>query len=104
MKQIADITLIENSSAGNPSKTFAAQTIDIRRVADTIHPSADGIISSAKHPSTVIWFGGNVGDFDHITNVRIVSVDGTVLIDAEILRTFEQPHSITGGVQFQVLI
>jgi hypothetical protein len=104
MRQIADITLIENSSAGNPPKTFVDQMVDIRRVADTFHPSADGIISTAKHPSTILWYGGNVSDFEHITNVQIVASDGTMLVDAEILRNFEQPHAITGGVQFQVII
>jgi hypothetical protein len=103
MRQIADVTLIERSSAGNPPKVFTGQTADIRRQDISTHMSADGLLTADRHPSTVKWFGGNATDFDHITNVLIVAPDGTIVIDAEILRNFKQPHAINSGVQFQVM-
>lgn len=104
MTSKANITLIENSSAGNPPKTFLDQTIEIRRVDKTFHRGVDGQLSYAKHPSTIIWYGGNASYFYRITNVLVATPDGAILIEAEVLRNFEQPHAIKGGMQFQVLI
>lgn len=104
MSQKATIILIENSSAGNPPKTFADQMVDIQQVSDTRHVSVDGIISTAKHPSTIIWYGGTASDFENITDIQIIASDGETLVDSEILRNFEQPCATQNGVQFQVLI
>lgn len=104
MRQVADITLIENTSAGNLHKAFSAQTVEIRQAADTTHLGVDGKISMAKHPSTVKWFGASATAFENITVIRIVTASGTILVDAEVLRNYVPPHNITNGVQFQILI
>ena len=103
MKQIADITLIENSSANNPPKVFKAQTVEIRFTDNTTHMSNDGILATARHPSTVTWYDGKKAEFDHITDVLIVAPDGTVLMERALLLNFMAPHDVAGGVQFQVL-
>lgn len=103
MRQQADIILIENSSRGFLPKQFAGQSVEIRDVPPTTRMSVDEKLSTGRHPTTVRWFGGNASHFEHITNVRIVSADGTVLLEGGLLLTYEAPHAITGGVQFQVL-
>ena len=103
MRYRADVTLIENSARGYPPKTFAGQSVEIRRVAPITSMGVDGTLSVGYQPTTVRWFGGEVARFEHITNVRIVSSDGNPLLEGGLLLTYEAPHVISGGVQFQVL-
>ena len=102
MRQIADITLIEHSTAGNPPKTFTRQTVDIRRQDISTHMGVDGKLTPARHPSTVDWFGGKAADLKHITDVEIVDENGTTLLKMAI-RTNFTPLDILGGVRFQVM-
>jgi hypothetical protein len=106
MKYTGDITLIESSTAGNPDKFFANQTVRIEREPDTIRMSADGIESRGSHPTTVTWYGGTVDALDDITHVSIIS-KGQVLIDAPVNRNRGRPSAINegasnGGVLFYV--
>jgi hypothetical protein len=103
MRYQADVTLIVNSTRGFPPKTFAGQSVEIRRVAPITPMGVDGKLSVGNQPTTVRWFGGEVAHFERITDVRIVSSDGNPLLEGGLLLTYEAPHNITGGVQFQVL-
>jgi hypothetical protein len=94
MKRIAEITLIENSTAGNPPKILRPQTIDITHVPDTVVRGVDGHIAIGHHPSKVFWMGGTAKDLEHITNVRIVGKDGVVLIDGELNTHNGVPHGV----------
>jgi hypothetical protein len=98
-----EITLIENSTAGNYPKIFVNQTVDITREPDTVEIGTDGYAAHGSHPSEIFWLGGTSQDLAHITHVRIVGKDGTVLIDGE-LNTFNSvPNDVANGVQFCVL-
>ena len=103
MKRTAQITLIENSTAGNKPKVFAAQTVEVIDEPDTIVSSVDRHISQASHPSTIFWHGGAASQFVGITNVTIVGSDGQVLVDGELNTTYGAPKDVTGGVKFFVL-
>lgn len=99
----AEVTLIENSTAGNPPKTIAGQTVEIIYVPDIVKTGVDGKTSRARQLSTVTWFGGTAKDVNAITNVRIIGNDGAVLIEGELNRNFEPPRDVAEGVEFKVL-
>lgn len=103
MKRIAEITLIENSTAGNPPKIFAAQTVEITHVPDTVQTNTAGIVSRGHHPSTILWVGGTTTDLKNITNVKIVATNGEVLVDGELNTYHGVPHAVPEGVKFFVL-
>jgi hypothetical protein len=98
-----EITLIENSTAGNPPKVFAGQTADVTHEPDTVVTSVDGKISVGHHPSKIIWREGKAIDLKNITDVKIAGQDGAVLLDAEVNRTFEVPRDCDRGVEFSLL-
>jgi hypothetical protein len=98
------ITLVENSTAGNPPKIFAGQMVEIADEPDTVKIGVDGYISTASHPSIVLWRGGAAKDFANITDVTIVDSDGAVLVCGELNKTFVVPRNVTGGVEFAVLL
>jgi hypothetical protein len=103
MKQTADITLIQNSTAGNPPKVYRSQTVEIIHESDTIVQSVDGHVTKGSHPSTITWFGARLEDLVEITDVKIVTAKGDVLVDGE-LNTFQgAPHQVGNGVRFFVL-
>jgi hypothetical protein len=97
-----DITLIENSTAGNAPRTFTKQKIEIEGEPPTVKISADGYESIGHHPTKITWYGGTVEDVDGITDVKIVS-QGRVVIDGAFNTFVHQPHAISGGVVFYVL-
>jgi hypothetical protein len=103
MKQVANITLVEKSTAGNPDKVFTTQTVTIRHQANTSVTGVDGRTSPGRHPTEVEWAGGTTGDLLDITDVIITGLNGDVLVDAEVNMTFEIPRGIPGGVRFFVL-
>jgi hypothetical protein len=103
MKSIANITLVENSTAGNPPKTFDAQTVEITHEADTVVRGVDGRTSIGHHPATIFWLGGTAKNLAGITNVKIVGPNGDVLVDGELNTTFGVPSDVTKGVKFFVL-
>jgi hypothetical protein len=103
MKQVAEITLKENSTAGNQPKTFDAQIVEIRHKADTVVQGLDGHTSSARHPSEIIWHGGAAKDLANITHVKIVGKNGNVLVDGELNTHYDVPRDIASGVKFFVL-
>jgi hypothetical protein len=98
-----EITLIEHSTAGNPSKVFPSQTVEIIHEPPTVQQSPDGIRAIAHHNSTIFWYSGKARDFLNITDVKIVDRDGAVLIEWPLNRNFVLPHDIPGGVKFCVL-
>ncbi|WP_234732157.1 hypothetical protein [Acidocella facilis] len=97
-----DITLVENSTAGNQPKVFFGQIVEIGSESDTVVTSVDGFTSRGRHPSEIFWHGGTARSLKHITNVTIIQ-SGAVLIDAELNTFFGGPSDITGGVKFFVL-
>lgn len=103
MQKIANVLLIENSTAGNPPKSFEAQRVEIAHENDTVVQGADGPVSRASHPSKVLWFGGKVDDLSGITNVKITAADGSVLLDGELNTHYGAPKNTEVGVQFFVL-
>ncbi|SDR61341.1 hypothetical protein SAMN05444161_8113 [Rhizobiales bacterium GAS191] len=102
MKKTATITLIENATAGNSPKVFAAQTVEIHHEADTIQQGLDGRISTAHHPSKIFWFGGTAVYLANVTNVKIVGNSGEVFVDGELNKTYGGPRDMAGGVAFSV--
>jgi hypothetical protein len=100
---VAEITLIENSTAGNPPKVFRAQTVSIVHELSTVMESSEGEFAAGRHPSTVVWSGGNVRELDDITDVKIVAGNGEVLIEDELNRFHGGPHEVNRGVEFYVL-
>jgi hypothetical protein len=102
MKQVTNITLVENSTAGNPPKIFSGQVVRIHRQPDTFLTGVDGHVSPAKHPTKVEWLGGTARDLLNITDVIITGANGEVLVDAEVNRNYTAPTDIDGGVVFQV--
>jgi hypothetical protein len=102
MKRNSQITLVENSSAGNKPKVFVAQTVEVTPEADSVAQSVDGPLSGASYPSTVFWHGGTSKQMAGVTNVQIVS-DGQVLVDGERNTTYGAPCNVAGGVKFFVL-
>jgi hypothetical protein len=103
MQIIASVLLIENSTAGNPPKSFEAQRVEIAHENDTVVQGADGPISRASHPSKVLWVEGKANDLSGITNVKITAADGSVLLDGELNTFHGAPKSTDAGVQFFVL-
>jgi hypothetical protein len=103
MRYVAEITLVENSTAGNQPRIFAEQTVEVHHEADTVIPGVDGNISRGRHQSKVFWLGGTAKDLAHITNVRIVGNNGDVLIDGDLINTYGAPRDVAGGVKFDVL-
>ena len=103
MQKIANILLIENSTAGNPQKLFKAQRVEISHEKDTIVQGVDGHVSRGSHPSKVLWFGGKANDLSGITNVKITVADGSVLLDGELNTYHDAPINTDVGVQFFVL-
>jgi hypothetical protein len=97
-----DITLIENSTAGNAPRTFTEQKLEIEREPPTVRQSADGYESIGHHPTKITWYGGAVEHVDGITDVKIVS-QGHVCIDGAFNTVVHGPYAISGGVVFYVL-
>ncbi|MEQ1484789.1 hypothetical protein [Methyloglobulus sp.] len=104
MQKIANILLIENSTAGNPPKSFEGQHVKITHKNDTVIQSLEGHVSKGRHPSNVLWLGGRANDFNGITNVKITAIDGNVLLDGELNTFYGRPTDIDEGVEFFVLI
>jgi hypothetical protein len=102
MDRNAQVILVENSSAGRPPITFAGQAVEIVHEPDTISQGVDGHISVGRHPSTVLWFGGTTKDLTGITNVKIVGVNGSILVEGEINTTYGAPSQVDQGVKFFV--
>jgi hypothetical protein len=103
MRHVAEITLVENSTAGNQRKIIATQTVEIRHEADTVLTGVDGHTSRGRHLSKVLWLGGTAKDLVNITDVKIVGNNGGVLVDGELNATYGGPRDIVGGVEFFVL-
>jgi hypothetical protein len=103
MKRIGDITLVENSTASNQPKIFRAQTVDITHAPDTVVQTVDGQLAKGSHPSTILWVGGTAKDLENITNVKIIGINGVVLVDGELNTHHGRPHEVAEGVKFFVL-
>jgi hypothetical protein len=100
---IGDITLIENSTAGNPPRTFTNQKLEIDGEEPTVRPHADGGPPAiGNHPQEITWYGGTLDDVDGITDVKIVS-QGRTLIEGTYNTFARIPRAISGGVVFYVL-
>jgi len=103
MQKIVNILLIENSTAGNPPKLFEAQHVKIKKGNVQLKQGVDGKISPYNELSEVLWIEGNATDFDGITDVKITSADGDVLLDGELNSFYNGPKDTDSGVKFFVL-
>jgi hypothetical protein len=100
---MADITLIENSSAGTPDSVFPAQKVQIERTSPTVSTGIDGISSTGNHLTKIEWHGGNAAALKQVTDIRIVA-QGLPVIEAPVNRFYESPRdSGYGSVIFSVL-
>src|SRR5580658_1139396 len=99
---VGDITLITNSTAGTPPKTFTKQEFEIVGEPPTVRTSVDGYVSTGNHPQEVTWYGGTLDDVEGITDVKIVS-QGRTVIEGRYNTFARIPHAIHGGVVFYVL-
>ena len=102
--QKVEVTLIENSTAGNPPKRFAGQTVEITHEPDTVQTSVDAFTSYGRHPSKIFWRGGIAKSFASITHVKIAAASGEVLVDGQLISTFQAPQDVSGGVKFEILM
>jgi hypothetical protein len=98
-----EITLVENSTAGNPPRHFSGQTVEADHEADTVVQGVDGHISTGRYPWKIVWRGRQASDLAHITNVKIVRANGHLLVDGELNTTYGAPRDVTRGVEFWVL-
>lgn len=103
MQIIANVLLIENSTAGVPPKSFEAQHVAIAHENDMVVQGVDGHVSRGSQPSKVLWFEGKANDFIDITNVKITAIDGEVLLDGELNTFYGAPENSDVGVQFFIL-
>lgn len=103
MKIKANISLIENSTAGNSPKIFDAQKVEITHESDTVKQSVDGHISRASRLSRIVWVNGHTDSLRNITDVKITQNNGNVLIDGKLNTFSEIPRDINDGVVFYVL-
>jgi hypothetical protein len=108
-----EVTLIENSTVGNPPRVFAGQTCDIEHEPTIYSTGVDGITSHARQPTKIIWHEGKVEWFGRnaasrlmaVTNVKIIASDDSPLIDAWVLITNPDiPRNGARGVEFFVLM
>lgn len=102
MQRTADITLIEQSTAGNPDRVFRAQRVVIEREPRSRRVSADGIVSFASHPTTITWLDGTVALLADTTNVRMTENGRIIVDDAQINTNHTVPTDFPGGVRFAV--
>ncbi len=102
MKIVADVMLIERSTARNSDRPFRGQTLEIVEQAPTVIQSVDGLVSVANHPTRIIWHGGSPKDLSGITDIRIES-KGRTLIEASLNTHYGPPRAVSGGVSFDVL-
>ncbi len=96
------IVLIENSSAGNPPKTFTNQTVKISHEGHETPMGVDGKLHFGAIPIELIWSQGSAAILDGITDIQVYSQAGSVLLEAEILPNFP-PRDTAAGVEFKVL-
>lgn len=102
MPRNVTITLVEDSTAGNPPKIYAAQHIDIAYESDTVTIGADGITSAGSHPSTIFWRGGKAKDLKNITDVKIVANTGEIIVHGGLHTNYEVPLDVADGVKFLI--
>jgi hypothetical protein len=87
MKRVVTVILTENLTAGNRTKVFPDQTVEIMTEEMAIAHREDGRITIVRHPSEVTWLGGTVAATTNITDVQLVADNGAVLIDGELTRS-----------------
>jgi hypothetical protein len=107
-----EVTLIENSTAGNPPRKFAGQTCDIEHEPTIYSTGVDGITTHARQPTKVHWHEGKAEWFGRnaatglmaVTNVKVVASNGVALIDGwELITNPGVPRDVGNGVEFFVL-
>jgi hypothetical protein len=103
MHVVANLSLIEHSTAGNPDKTFPAQTLYVRKENDSRVTGVDGHLSTGSHDTIIRWKGGSALQFNGVTDIRVVSDDGHVLVDGALNLNITRPTDIGDGmVEFAV--
>jgi len=102
MKTTVEITLIENSMAGGPTRILAGQRVQISGGGVTRVMSVDGIPAHGNHPWHLLWSGGFAADLRGVTDVKMVDNSGEVIVDGE-LDYNSAPSDVLGGVEFRVL-
>lgn len=102
-RYVADLHLMENSSAGNPDRSFPAQTVFVQKGTDTSVTGIDGATSKAPFDTVIRWQGGTAADINGVTDVKIVEHGGETLVDGSLNLNFTAPTDIGGGmVEFAV--
>lgn len=103
MRIIVNVSIIEDSAAGNFQKTFNAQEVEITHENDTMMQSVDELTSKGSHPSKIIWFQSNADSLKNITNIKITQSNGNILMDGTLNFYYGRPKNIDDGVVFYVL-
>lgn len=94
------VTLVDNSTRGTPSKSWAEQTVKLDREPDTHQMGVDGFLSVGHHPTHIFWLGGRAEELGRFTDVKIEHVDGRLLVNAGINANRGAPRNIATGVEF----
>lgn len=104
MKRVVTVILTENLAAGNRTKVFPEQTVEIlAEEMATAHREDGRRIATGRHPSEVTWLGGTVAATANITDMQLVADDGAVLIEGELNSNSGEPCEVDDGVRFFVL-
>jgi hypothetical protein len=101
-KIIGNIRLMEGWTSNNPDVIFKNQTFVIRQESRTARIGIDGRLSVTCSPKTIMWYGGNAADLEHVVHVKIVS-RGVILVDDALCTHSGPPKEVPGCVSFEVM-
>lgn len=113
LHRAVEVTLIENSTAGNPPRVSVGQTCEIEHEPTIYSTGVDGITSHARQPTKIVWHEGKAEWFGRdaatgmmaVTNVKIIASDRSPLIDGwELITNPGIPRNLERGVEFFVLM
>jgi hypothetical protein len=88
------VVLIENSPRGN-RRQFDGQSVEIDREPTVTQMSVDGQLSIGELPTHVLWKEGRASHFQHVTDVRITTLDDRIIVEGTLNRTFNWPRDST---------
>jgi len=97
-----DITLIEDTTAGNPDRVYRNQSIRVFSETPVKETGVDGKVSIANFPSEIFWSGGSVALMNGVTDVRIEQGGVTIMSGSLNSHNFF-PRMIDGELRFGIL-
>ncbi len=97
-----DITLIEDTTAGNPDRVYRNQSIRVFSETPVKETGVDGKVSIANLPSEIFWSGGSVALMNGVTDVRIEQA-GVVIMIGSLNSHYYFPKMIEGELRFGLL-